>query len=177
MRIVTLRRLRGPNIYCWQPAVLALVDLEELAGRETCVVILSGTADVEAGDARFGGIGGRASVFDEGAPGAVYVPAGLSIAITATTDVEAAICTAPGSGAGTPRLITAEQMSRVLMCVHNWKHAPAYRRAKELVAAGRLGDVSYVSLTRLRAEAAGQSGKVASSGEEVSSDAGAVPVS
>ncbi len=38
MRIVTLRRLRGPNIYCWQPAVLALVDLEELAGRETCEV-------------------------------------------------------------------------------------------------------------------------------------------
>ncbi len=38
MRIVTLRRLRGPNIYCWQPAVMALVDLEELAGRETCEV-------------------------------------------------------------------------------------------------------------------------------------------
>jgi cyanophycin synthetase len=38
MRIVTLRRLRGPNIYCWQPAVMALVDLEELTGLETCDV-------------------------------------------------------------------------------------------------------------------------------------------
>src|SRR3984885_7344351 len=35
MRIVTLRRLRGPNIYCWHPAVMALVDLEELTGCET----------------------------------------------------------------------------------------------------------------------------------------------
>jgi cyanophycin synthetase len=35
MRIETLRRLRGPNIYCSHPAVMALVDLEELAGRET----------------------------------------------------------------------------------------------------------------------------------------------
>jgi cyanophycin synthetase len=38
MRIVTLRRLRGPNIYCGHPAVMALVDLEELTGRETCDV-------------------------------------------------------------------------------------------------------------------------------------------
>lgn len=38
MRIVTLRRLRGPNIYCWHPAVIALVDLEELTGGETCEV-------------------------------------------------------------------------------------------------------------------------------------------
>ena len=38
MRIVTLRRLRGPNIYCGHPAVVALVDLEELTGRESCDV-------------------------------------------------------------------------------------------------------------------------------------------
>ena len=38
MRIVTLRRLRGPNIYCGHPAVMALVDLEELTSRETCDV-------------------------------------------------------------------------------------------------------------------------------------------
>ena len=38
MRILTLRRLRGPNIYCGHPAVMALVDLEELTGRETCEV-------------------------------------------------------------------------------------------------------------------------------------------
>jgi cyanophycin synthetase len=35
MRIITLRRLRGPNIYCSRPVAIALVDLEQLTGRET----------------------------------------------------------------------------------------------------------------------------------------------
>ncbi len=38
MRIVETRRLRGPNIYCSRPVVLCLLDLEELAGRETTQV-------------------------------------------------------------------------------------------------------------------------------------------
>jgi cyanophycin synthetase len=38
MRIATLRRLRGPNIYCSHPAAMALIDLEDLAGRETSEV-------------------------------------------------------------------------------------------------------------------------------------------
>ena len=33
----------------------------------------------------------------------------------------------------------AAQASRVLMCVHNWKHAPAYRRARELIVVGTPG--------------------------------------
>ena len=35
MRIVELRRLRGPNMYCSRPVVVILLDLQELAGRET----------------------------------------------------------------------------------------------------------------------------------------------
>jgi cyanophycin synthetase len=35
MRIVEVRRLRGPNVYCSRPAISALVDLQELTGRET----------------------------------------------------------------------------------------------------------------------------------------------
>jgi cyanophycin synthetase len=38
MRIITLRRLRGPNIHCSHPAVMALVDLEELTGCESSEV-------------------------------------------------------------------------------------------------------------------------------------------
>jgi predicted dehydrogenase len=49
----------------------------------------------------------------------------------------------------------AERNSRVLMCVHNWRHAPVYARAHEFVTSGRLGDVRYLDLTRLRTEAAG----------------------
>ncbi len=80
--------------------------------RETCVVVLTGAANVAAGDARFAGVGGRASVFEDKAPGAVYVPAGLPIAITATSDAEVAVCTAPGSAAGQPRAIGSERMSQ-----------------------------------------------------------------
>ncbi|HVC43396.1 MAG TPA: Gfo/Idh/MocA family oxidoreductase [Candidatus Binataceae bacterium] len=52
----------------------------------------------------------------------------------------------------------AAARARVLMCVHNWKYAPAYRRAHELIAAGRLGDLRHVSLTRLRRGPAGAGG-------------------
>ena len=52
----------------------------------------------------------------------------------------------------------AAKKSRVLMCVHNWKHAPAYRRARELIAQGRLGNLRYLSLARLRSGPAGAGG-------------------
>ena len=35
MRIIDIRRLRGPNVHIGSPAVLARLDLEELTGRET----------------------------------------------------------------------------------------------------------------------------------------------
>ena len=47
---------------------------------------------------------------------------------------------------------------RVLMCVHNWKHAPAYRQAHELIAAGRMGELRYLSMARLRSGPAGAGG-------------------
>ncbi len=52
----------------------------------------------------------------------------------------------------------AARKSRVLMCVHNWKHAPAYRRARELIESGRLGDLRYISIVRLRNGPAGAGG-------------------
>lgn len=52
---------------------------------------------------------------------------------------------------------TATKRGRVLMCVHNWKHAAPYRMALELIAAGRLGEVRYVALERLRTAPAGVS--------------------
>ena len=35
MRMVDLRRLRGPNMYCSYPVAVALLDLQELTSRET----------------------------------------------------------------------------------------------------------------------------------------------
>jgi predicted dehydrogenase len=49
----------------------------------------------------------------------------------------------------------ARERDRVLMCVHNWKYAPAYALARRMIDEGRLGAVTFVSLDRLRTEPAG----------------------
>jgi 5-deoxy-glucuronate isomerase len=81
-------------------------------GREACLVVLSGTADIRAGDLSMDKVGGRNSVFDDEPPAAAYVPAGVIYEVKATTAVELAIGTAPGSGEGEPRMIDPERMSR-----------------------------------------------------------------
>ena len=52
----------------------------------------------------------------------------------------------------------AATQSRILMCVHNWKHAPSYRRANELIRSGAIGEVCYLALARLRNGPAGGGG-------------------
>ncbi len=81
-------------------------------GREACLVVLSGTADIAVGGQTFPRLGGRTSVFEDKAPGAVYAPGGAPWTVTAKTFVELAICTAPGTGQGAPREIAAAAMSR-----------------------------------------------------------------
>jgi predicted dehydrogenase len=49
----------------------------------------------------------------------------------------------------------AHSRGRLLFCVHNWKHSPVYRRAFDLIAAGRLGELRYCALSRLRTQQAG----------------------
>ena len=80
--------------------------------REACLVVLTGTADVEAGRLSLSHLGGRESVFEDAAPAAVFVPAGVTYHVTAITPVELAIGSAPGSGGGEPRLIDPARMSR-----------------------------------------------------------------
>jgi predicted dehydrogenase len=65
----------------------------------------------------------------------------------------------------------AQARSRVLMCVHNWKYAPAYRRAHELVTSGRLGDIRYIAITRLRNQPAGVQDTTTTGGERWRLDA------
>lgn len=80
-------------------------------GREACLVVLSGAADMEAGGQAFPGLGGRASVFD-GPPASLYAPAGLPYRILALSDLEVAICTAPGTGKGAVRLIPPDAVGQ-----------------------------------------------------------------
>src|SRR5579883_965572 len=69
------------------------------ADRETCVVVLTGTASVQVGEMTFPDLGGRRSVFDDAPPGAVYAPAGSRIRIRAGSDAEIALCSAPAVAA------------------------------------------------------------------------------
>jgi len=48
----------------------------------------------------------------------------------------------------------AASNARVLMCVHNWKHSPAYRLAHEIVSR-ELGPLGYLAFERSRTEPAG----------------------
>jgi 5-deoxy-glucuronate isomerase len=82
------------------------------ADREACLVLLTGTAGIEADELNVERAGGRVSVFDDAPPAAVYVPAGTNYRVTATTAVELAIGTAPASPKGEPRLIDPNRMSR-----------------------------------------------------------------
>ena len=72
--------------------------------RETCLVLVAGKAKVSADGKAYGEIGERLTPF-EGAPFAVYVPAGGHWQVEATTALELAVCTAPGGGDHPARLI------------------------------------------------------------------------
>lgn len=63
--------------------------------RELCLVVLSGTLDVTIDGQTYPGLGTRSSVFDAGGPASVYVPKDKTVAMTATTAAEVALCTAP----------------------------------------------------------------------------------
>src|ERR1700732_4436483 len=80
-------------------------------GRETCLLVLKGTADISIGTHRFERIGGRSSVFDDAAPGAVYAPAGMQFKVTARDEVELAVCSAPGEPGRPPRAIGSHDIA------------------------------------------------------------------
>ncbi|MDH5353619.1 MAG: 5-deoxy-glucuronate isomerase [Gammaproteobacteria bacterium] len=88
------------------------IDLQQV-DRELCLVVLSGTASINVGEQSWENLGGRSSVFEDKAPGAVYVPAGVAATVLADTATELAVCSAPGRGdSGPARVIEEAKMSR-----------------------------------------------------------------
>ncbi|MBA5779172.1 5-deoxy-glucuronate isomerase [Stappia sp. F7233] len=84
----------------------------ETGGREACLVFVSGKGRVGAGNSDFGTVGERMSPF-EGGPWSVYVPGDSHWQVTAETDVELAVCTAPSLKGGLPaRVIPPDGISR-----------------------------------------------------------------
>ncbi|HEY6712265.1 MAG TPA: 5-deoxy-glucuronate isomerase [Rubrobacter sp.] len=78
-------------------------------GEEVCLVPLSGTCKVSAGDEEWTEIGGRQSVFD-GAPYALYLPPGTDYRIEAVTDLEIAVASAPAERGSDPMLVRPEDI-------------------------------------------------------------------
>ena len=76
-----------------------LMPRDELAGfddgRETCLVAVSGKAQLSIEGADYGPLGERMSPF-EGLPHAVYMPPAKRWTVLAETEMELAVCTAPG---------------------------------------------------------------------------------
>lgn len=83
-------------------------------GRELCLVLLSGIADITADGRQWTRVGRRLSVFEPVPPYAVYVPGGGEVRVDAVTAAEIALCWAPAAEAETaaasPRLITPEEI-------------------------------------------------------------------
>ncbi len=71
----------------------------DTGAREVCLVVLTGTVDVDVDGRTFAGLGSRKSVFEEISPAAVYLPKGKAFSLRAASDAEVALCSAPGGDA------------------------------------------------------------------------------
>jgi predicted dehydrogenase len=98
--------------------------------------------------------GERLDFVDVASPPAYHAATALTaLAAGAHVLVEKPLCL--GAGEFESLRAAASSRGRVLMCVHNWKYAATYRLAHDLIRAGRLGEIRYVALDRLRTAPAG----------------------
>lgn len=80
--------------------------------KEYCLTLLYGRADIQVNEQHYTHLGQRQSVFDDQSPYAVYIPPNSQIHISAHTDLEIALSSAPAQGHYPPRLILPEHMRR-----------------------------------------------------------------
>ena len=97
-------------------------------GRETGLVILTGSCDVRCGGERYARIGGRRSVFD-GRAAAVYVPLGADFSVEAGAEgVEIAVC-----GCVTDRKLRPQLVSPDRIVVHERGGDGFYRYVHDII--------------------------------------------
>jgi 5-deoxy-glucuronate isomerase len=80
--------------------------------QELCLVLLSGRVTIEGDGFSWQNLGDRQSVFEDKSPFAAYLPPGTDAQVTALSDVQIAVCAAPGAAGFEPRLIRPEQCKR-----------------------------------------------------------------
>jgi 5-deoxy-glucuronate isomerase len=79
---------------------------------EVCLVFVTGKGKASANGKDFGTLGERMTVF-EGKPWSLYVPQGGEWSVTAETELELAVCAAPGLGGDLPaRLIGPDDVKQ-----------------------------------------------------------------
>jgi len=83
---------------------------KETKDQETVVVLISGRANVATKDKSWDNIGKRMSVFEKTPAYSVYVPNDDQYKVEALTDLEIAVCKAPGKGTYEARLIAPEDV-------------------------------------------------------------------
>ncbi|WP_248930234.1 5-deoxy-glucuronate isomerase [Paenibacillus hamazuiensis] len=83
---------------------------QETGDQEVCVVIMTGKANVATAKEKWEDLGGRMNVFEQVPPYSVYVPNGDHYDIEALTELEVAICRAPGKGTYPARLIPPSEV-------------------------------------------------------------------
>jgi 5-deoxy-glucuronate isomerase len=79
--------------------------------QEACLVLVGGRADITAGGQIWQGIGERAGPFEKKKPYSVYVPWHDRYRVTARSELELAICMAPGGGKHPARLIGPDDVT------------------------------------------------------------------
>ncbi|GAC12553.1 5-deoxy-glucuronate isomerase [Paraglaciecola chathamensis] len=77
---------------------------------EVCLVLIGGKADVKTESLSLSNIGERMGPFERKKPYAVYVPNDDYFTLLANTDLEVAVCKAPGKGGCIARLITPDDI-------------------------------------------------------------------
>lgn len=83
---------------------------KDTGGKEFCVILLTGKASISTSKNKWDNIGERMSIFEKKPPYSVYVPSDDTVSVTAETDLEFAICSAPGKGTYEARLIAPEDV-------------------------------------------------------------------
>jgi 5-deoxy-glucuronate isomerase len=105
-----------PQSAAWHYVGFEVFDLPEghrlerhMPEREQCLVLLSGRASVTVDGQQFGALGARTSAF-EGKPFALYAPPRSQVVVSAHTNCELAVGSAPAEGRLPPRLIRPEDI-------------------------------------------------------------------
>jgi 5-deoxy-glucuronate isomerase len=84
---------------------------QDTGGNEACLVIVGGRADINAGGQSWRDLGERQGPFEDRMPYSVYVPWHERWTVTATSELELAVCTSPGGGDYRTRLIAPDEVA------------------------------------------------------------------